>query len=106
MNPKKISGSIAAALAVAFAAMVAAQTGTSKPVATGSVAMPKTDRMTLAEFKRLLSTNEVVTVDVRSTDSYAQSHIPGALSIPEETITPSLAEKLKRMGKLVATYCT
>ena len=77
-----------------------------KAGAPATVAMPKTDRMTMAEFKKLLAANEVVVIDVRSADSYAAGHIPGALSVPLETITPALAEKLKKMGKPIATYCS
>ena len=32
--------------------------------------------------------------------------IPGALSIPEETLNGPVAEKLKKMGKPIATYCS
>ena len=74
--------------------------------AAASVPMPKTDRMPMAEFRTLLAKGEVVVIDVRSSDSYAAGHIPGALSIPEESITPATAEKLKRMGKPIAAYCS
>jgi len=63
-----------------------------------TVPMPKTDRMPMAEFKKLMASNDVVILDVRSADSYAAGHIPGALSIPEDTITSAVAEKLKKMG--------
>ena len=68
--------------------------------------MPKTDRIAMADFRKLLAANDVVVLDVRSAESYAAGHIPGALSIPEETITSALAEKLKKMGKPIATYCS
>jgi 3-mercaptopyruvate sulfurtransferase SseA len=71
-----------------------------------AVAMPTTDRMPMAEFKRLLAAKDVVVLDVRSADSYVAGHIPGALSLPEDAITPAMAEKLKRMGKPIATYCS
>ena len=95
MNGKKIS-LLAAALLMA-SALSPAQ---------AKVPMPKTDRMAMAEFKKLLAAGDVVVIDVRSADSYAAGHIPGALSIPEETINSALAEKLKRMGKPIATYCS
>ena len=97
------------ALALTLAApAMATQAKTGKPAsaaAPAAVTMPKTDRMPMAAFKALLAKGEVVIVDVRSMDSYATGHIPGALSIPEESITPAVAEKLKRMGKPIATYC-
>ena len=102
------STGICTATAVALALLVAphaiAQTKAEKPGA--AVAMPKTDRMSMAEFKKLLAANDVVVIDVRSTDSYTAGHIPGALSVPEETITSALAEKLKKMGRPIATYCS
>jgi len=88
-------------LAIAPHAFAQAKAGTP-----ATVAMPKTDRMPMADFKKLLATNDVVVIDVRSADSYAAGHIPGALSIPEETITATLAGKLKKMGKPIATYCS
>lgn len=62
--------------------------------------------MPMAEFKKLLAGNDVVVIDVRSSDSYLAGHIPGALSMPEETLNAAIAEKLKRTGKPVATYCS
>jgi len=60
----------------------------------------------MAEFKKLVAANNVTIVDVRGNDAYIGGHIPGALSIPEETINEAVAEKLKKMGKPVATYCS
>lgn len=94
---------ILALLSLAIAPHAFAQAKTGTPAA---VAMPKSDRMTMAEFKKLLATNDVVVIDVRSADSYAAGHIPGALSVPEETITPALAEKLKKTAKPIAAYCS
>lgn len=99
-----------ALLAATLATAVSAQSKSSPPpgsaTAAAAVPMPKTDRMPMATFKDLLAKGDVVVIDVRSSESYAAGHIPGALSVPEESITPATAEKLKRMGKLVATYCT
>jgi phage shock protein E len=96
----------AALLAASLGALSLAQGGGGKAGTTASASMPKTDRMTMAEFKKLAAANAVVIVDVRSLDAYVSGHIPGALSIPEETINASVAEKLKKMGKPVATYCS
>ena len=47
---------------------------------------------------------QVVVVDGRSRDAYAQEHIPGAISIPHRTISQdSLAELDK--ASLYVTYC-
>ncbi len=105
MKTARICGALLALL-LAAAPLATAQDKSGKPAAPTAVAMPKTDRMTMADFKKLLASNDVVVLDVRSTDSYAAGHIPGALSIPEESITSALAEKLKKMGKPIATYCS
>lgn len=105
MKTGRICGALLALL-LAAAPLATAQEKSGKPTAPAAVAMPKTDRMAMADFKKLLASNDVVVLDVRSTDSYAAGHIPGALSIPEESITSALAEKLKKMGKPIATYCS
>ena len=103
MKPTRFCRAALALLTVAIAPHALAQP---KPQAPAAVPMPKTDRMAMAEFKRLLAANNVVVLDVRSADSYAAGHIPGALSVPESTITAAVAEKLKKMGKPIATYCS
>jgi len=108
MKVERMRVAAAVVLALSLAAQGNAQAKADKPVAETSnpATMPKTDRMPMAEFKKLLAANNVVVIDVRGNDAYLGGHIPGALSIPEETINAALAEKLKRMGKPVATYCT
>ena len=96
----------AALLALSLPGGADARSREQKPRAAISAPMPKTDRISMAEFKKLLAANNVVIVDVRSVDAYAGGHIPGALSMPEETLDAKSAEKLKRMGKPVATYCS
>ncbi len=105
MKPTGICMATAALLTLAVAPHAFAQAKTEKP-GPATVAMPRTDRIPMADFKKLLATNDVVVIDVRSADSYTAGHIPGALSIPEETLTSALAEKLKKMGKPIATYCS
>lgn len=105
MKFARSSAVTAALLALVIAPHAFAQAKTAKP-GPATVAMPRTDRIAMADFKKLLATNDVVVIDVRSTQAYASGHIPGALSVPEETITPALAEKLKKMGKPIATYCS
>jgi 3-mercaptopyruvate sulfurtransferase SseA len=108
MKIEKMVVAAAALLALPLVTQCSAQAKADKPearAATAAVPMPISDRMSMDEFKKLLAGNDVVVIDVRSTEAYITSHIPGALSMPEETLTPATAEKLKRMGKPVATYC-
>jgi 3-mercaptopyruvate sulfurtransferase SseA len=104
MNRQKISLLAAGLLLMSLSAQ--AQTKKTEPGGATAVPTPTSDRVAMADFKKLRAKGEVVVIDVRSADSYAAGHIPGALSIPEETITPALAEKLKRMGKPIAAYCS
>lgn len=103
---RNITIAAASLLAVSVGALGLAQATGGKSGTTASVPMPKTDRMAMAEFKKLAAANDVVIVDVRSHDAYLSGHIPGALSIPEGTINATTAEKLKKMGKPIATYCS
>jgi 3-mercaptopyruvate sulfurtransferase SseA len=105
MNLRKIFA-VAGALGLAsLSALALTQTASSKPSSAAAVPMPKTDRIPMADFKKLQAAGDVVIIDVRSSDSYTSGHIPGSLSMPEETLTAAVAEKLKRMGKPVTTYC-
>lgn len=108
MKMEKLVVAAAAFLAFSLVTQCSAQAKADKAGASGAtvaVPMPATDRMPMAEFKKLLAANDVVVIDVRSNDAYIAGHIPGALSMPEETLTSATAEKLKRMGKPIATYC-
>lgn len=103
MTTKRIGLALSALLAlIALHAVAQGKAGSTA----GPVAMPKTDRMPMTEFKKLMAANNVVILDVRSAESYAAGHIPGALSLPEDTITQAVAGKLKKMGKPIATYCS
>ena len=97
---------LALSLATPGCAQAKAEKADRKGAAAATAPMPKTDRMPMAEFKKLLAANDVVVIDVRSHDAYMGGHIPGALSMPEETLSAAAAEKLKRMGKPIATYCS
>lgn len=62
-------------------------------------------RVSLAEFLQLASDAAVTIVDVRDRESFAAGHIPGAVSIPLETIE-SAVDRLRGLGKPVVTYCS
>ncbi len=65
---------------------------------------PRAAPMPLAEALARRERGEVVLIDVRSPEAYAQGHIPDALSVPEAQITGRLAE-LRRLRKLPVLYC-
>ena len=62
--------------------------------------------LTPGQLQPLLRQADVRLIDIRDPKSFEAGHIPGALSIPEESISSALAEKLKKMGKPIATYCS
>jgi predicted methyltransferase len=62
-------------------------------------------RVPLEEFRKLTSAGSVTIVDVRDGDSFAAAHIPGAISIPLDTVADAL-EQLRRLGKPIVTYCS
>lgn len=61
-------------------------------------------RVSLEEFRKL-ALGAVTIVDVRGDDSFAIGHIPGAISIPLETVDHAV-EQLRKLGKPVVTYCS
>lgn len=65
---------------------------------------PEIQRVSLADAQAAYDNSTAVFLDVRDASSYAESHIPGALSIP-------LAELDERLDELnrsewIVTYCT
>jgi rhodanese-related sulfurtransferase len=62
-------------------------------------------RTTLEAFKKLLETDSIVVLDVRSPESYREGHIPGAISVPNDAIA-SRVNELKGFKKPIVTYCS
>lgn len=46
-----------------------------------------------------------VIVDVRRQDEYDEGHIPGAICIPNESITDSQPEELSDLNQVILVYC-
>jgi predicted methyltransferase len=62
-------------------------------------------RITQAEFAKLSASRAVTIVDVRDAGAFAAGHIPGALSVPLDSIEQE-AERLRKAGKPIVTYCS
>lgn len=62
-------------------------------------------RVSLEEFRKLASAGVVTVVDVRGDDSFTAGHIPGAISIPLESVAAAV-EQLRTLNKPVVTYCS
>ena len=65
---------------------------------------PEIQRVSLGDAKAALDANTAVFVDVRGDSLYAESHIPGALSIPLTELENHL-DKLNAADWII-TYCT
>ena len=56
--------------------------------------------------KKMMETEDGhVIVDVRSKDEYAAGHIPGAICIPNESITNTQPEELSDLDQVILVYC-
>lgn len=87
---------VALALPLLLAGPGAAQPGS------GLASVP---RISLAEFRKLVEAGTVIVLDVRSPQAYREGHIPGALSVPLETVAARAAE-WRGAARPVVTYCT
>ncbi len=62
-------------------------------------------RIGIEEYKDLVARDQVVTIDVRSAAEYSEGRLPGAISIPLDTLEARLSG-LARGGRAVVTYCS
>jgi predicted methyltransferase len=88
------------------ASTVATSTETAPgPIATPGEAADPGLRITQDEFRKLFAARAVTVVDVRDAGAFSAEHIPGALSVPLDSIEQA-AEQLRKAGKPVVTYCS
>jgi rhodanese-related sulfurtransferase len=60
--------------------------------------------ISIDEVKQLMAKKQVVLIDVRDPQSYAEGHIPGAISVPFDHI-PNYVDQWKKEKRLLVTYC-
>jgi rhodanese-related sulfurtransferase len=77
---------------VAASAVVAAQ------------AMRNVPRISIDEVKGLMAKDQVVLIDVRDPQSFAEGHMPGAINVPFDHI-PKHVDRWKHEKRLLVTYC-
>ena len=66
----------------------------------------KYKKITSNEAKKLMETEKgYIIADVRSTEEYANGHIPNAISIPLDTIGNEAKSQLKDKNQLIMVYC-
>jgi len=86
------------------AVTTAAETSSSKASAPGE--SEAYHKITADEAKEMLDgTDGVTLVDVRTPDEYAESHIDGAVSVPNETIGAGQPDELPDKASPVIVYC-
>ena len=62
-------------------------------------------KITSDEAKKMIETQKVIVVDVRTLEEYNEGHIPNAISVPLETIENEAEAKLKNKDALILVYC-
>ena len=62
-------------------------------------------KITSDEAKKMIETQKVIVVDVRTLEEYTEGHIPNAISVPLETIENEAEAKLKNKDDLILVYC-
>ena len=72
----------------------------------GMVYKPTYTHISQDEAKLMMQDDDGhVIVDVRRADAYAQGHIPGAILIPNESITDTPPEELPDKNQIILVYC-
>ena len=79
------------------------QETTAKETAVSSVAASEKAQETAKQM--MANEDGHVIVDVRSKDEYAAGHIPGAICIPNESITNTQPAELPDLDQVILVYC-
>lgn len=66
--------------------------------------LAKAPRISIDELKTLMTSKQVIVVDVRDPKSFAEGHIPGALNVPFDFL-PDHADDWKKDKRVIVTYC-
>jgi hypothetical protein len=78
-------------------------TGSPALVTPGAVDPDDPPRISLQELQQLLTQPDTLLVDVRTAGSYAERHIPGAVSFPFSTIDQHIQDVPR--DKFIVAYC-
>ncbi len=72
--------------------------------AAAAQAVRNVPRISIDEVKALMAKKQVVLIDVRDPQSFAEGHMPGAVNVPFDHI-PTHVEQWKKEKRLLVTYC-
>ncbi len=61
-------------------------------------------RISIDEVKALMAKKQVLLIDVRDAESFAEGHMPGAIHIPLADVIKH-ADTLKKEKRTIVTYC-
>ena len=61
-------------------------------------------RISIDDVKALMAKKQVVLIDVRDPQSFAEGHMPGAVNVPFDHI-PNHVDEWKKEKRLLVTYC-
>lgn len=87
----RVAGVVLVAVLV-FAGVAAAQ------------AVRNVPRISIDDVKALMAKKQVVLIDVRDPQSFADGHMPGAINVPFDYL-PNHVEQWKKEKRLLVTYC-
>ncbi len=73
-------------------------------VTVGAQAIRNVPRISIDEVKALMAKKQVLLIDVRDPQSFADGHMPGAINVPFDLL-PDHAEAWKKDRRLLVTYC-
>ena len=74
--------------------------------AEGSTQEVTYEKISLEEAKQLMKDEEgYIILDVRTKEEFAEGHIPGAICVPNETISGEMPEELPEQDQLILVYC-
>ena len=62
-------------------------------------------KITAYEAKNMMDDSNVIVVDVRTLEEYTESHIQGAILIPNESISDTLPDQLSDIDAQILVYC-
>jgi len=89
------------------AAWLVLGSGLAAQKAKGPTDPAKVPRLQPAELQKLVAKDQVVLVDVRSGQAYANGHLDGAISMPATEIEARVSELRRRAGnRRIVLYCS
>ena len=90
-------------LAIIFFTIIVLLSGCAQPSGSTTASYKQ---ITQEEAKEMLTKDDGnIIVDVRRQDEYDEGHIPGAVLIPNESITNKKPDELPDLNQIVLVYC-